>query len=170
MSERLDKYTEHLDMDEQVTVVAAQKCLDKLMLTLQSKTENLEARLRHKNLCIVWLAETTYTANMKSFVEALLINLLGCKMFADVCVVERAHHWLLGVQQFWQAVRVELEEMVNVSLEFAPELALLGYDRDVPSTVRRLVALVLLFVQNSNEMGARTIPGATGLACSYDLP
>ncbi|KAJ1194129.1 hypothetical protein NDU88_003424 [Pleurodeles waltl] len=59
MSERLYKRSEPLDMvewrvseaeDEQVTVTAAQKQLDKLLLTLQAKEEDLEAHSRRNNL------------------------------------------------------------------------------------------------------------------------
>ncbi|KAJ1092662.1 hypothetical protein NDU88_005772 [Pleurodeles waltl] len=86
LTEHLDKHMECLDMvkwrvskaeDEQVTMEAAQKQLDKLMQTLQSKAEDLEASLHRNNLRIVVLTMTTNIANVESFVATLLIRLFG---------------------------------------------------------------------------------------------
>ncbi|KAJ1182462.1 hypothetical protein NDU88_007652 [Pleurodeles waltl] len=86
MSERLDKHTARLDMvechvleveDEQVTTPATQKNINQVLITLQTKSEDLKACFHRNNLRIVVLAESTNIDDMEHYMEQLLIDLLG---------------------------------------------------------------------------------------------
>ncbi|KAJ1125509.1 hypothetical protein NDU88_003938 [Pleurodeles waltl] len=74
--------------DEQVSTMATQKQLEK------AYSLYLDVRSRCNNLSIVGVAESTNVGNIESFVEGLLIELLGCNTFSDLFVVERAHRSL----------------------------------------------------------------------------
>lgn len=100
MSERLDKHTERLDMaerrlseaeDSQVQMEAKQTKVEKQLVAMVSKTEDLEARSRRSNLRLKRVSETTKTGTMEQYVEKLLISMLGRDTFSEVFIVERAH-------------------------------------------------------------------------------
>lgn len=71
-----------------------QKSMEKALLALQDKAEDLEARSRRSNLRITGVPESTVTGNMELFIEKLLTNLLGPETFSSTFVVERAHRSL----------------------------------------------------------------------------
>ncbi|KAJ1108520.1 hypothetical protein NDU88_005896 [Pleurodeles waltl] len=86
MLERLDKHVESPDMvercvseteEEQVTASAAQKRMEKALLTLQAKTEDPEARSCHNNLIFLRLAQSTNISNIERFMEWLLLQIQG---------------------------------------------------------------------------------------------
>ncbi|KAJ1198832.1 hypothetical protein NDU88_002671 [Pleurodeles waltl] len=79
---------------EQATVAGTQKQLERALVTLQEKAEDLEACSWVNNLHIVGLAESTNVENMKSFVEQLLIELLGQETFSDLFMMKWAHRSL----------------------------------------------------------------------------
>ncbi|KAJ1171029.1 hypothetical protein NDU88_002900 [Pleurodeles waltl] len=103
MLEHLDKHTVSLDMaeqhiwvveDEQVTMSGAQKQLDKMALTLQSKTEDLEARSHRSNLRIMGLAKSTEIDNMEKFMEKLY-GIVRARAFFQIFSLwnETFGHW-----------------------------------------------------------------------------
>lgn len=103
MSERLDKHAERLDMSKrrvkeveeaQTETDQVQKQMAKALVTLQDKTEDLEARCRRSNIRITGLPESTPLGNAEQFVEKLLISLLGRDTFSDIFIIERAHRSL----------------------------------------------------------------------------
>ncbi|KAJ1098272.1 hypothetical protein NDU88_003388 [Pleurodeles waltl] len=100
MSDRLDEHAERLEQlkrkmleaeDEHCTVETAQKNVDKLLLTLQAKAEDLEALSRRNNVRIVGIAESTQIDNMERYMKHLLSSLLGHETFTNMYVVELAH-------------------------------------------------------------------------------
>ncbi|KAJ1109587.1 hypothetical protein NDU88_006947 [Pleurodeles waltl] len=107
MAEWLEKHAERLDAmerrvseieDKQAAASIAQKKMDKLLLTLQAKTEDLEARSRRNNLHIVGIAKMMTIDNMGWDIECLLIALLGHDTFSEICIVEHAHRSLAPIQ------------------------------------------------------------------------
>ncbi|KAJ1084847.1 hypothetical protein NDU88_004993 [Pleurodeles waltl] len=101
LSKRLYKHAEHLDLvecwvlddeDEQTTLASAQKKVDKLLLMLQSKAEDLEACSHRKNVRIVGVTESIRVDNMERYVEQLLSDLLARETSSTIFVVEQVHH------------------------------------------------------------------------------
>ncbi|KAJ1162179.1 hypothetical protein NDU88_002654 [Pleurodeles waltl] len=103
MLERIDMHVERLDMverhfsdvnDEQATSAGTQQQKEKTILVLQAKAEDFEGPSQQNNLQIDGLAESTDVSNMESFVELLLIELLGHETFSDIFVEVWAHRSL----------------------------------------------------------------------------
>ncbi|KAJ1172621.1 hypothetical protein NDU88_004465 [Pleurodeles waltl] len=122
MSECIDKHTERLDIaerciseieDKQVTVPATQKLMDKAMLALQSKAENLEAMSQCSSLLIVELAETMNIDNMERYVKRLFTDLLGGEPIHENFVMEGAHQSLAP----WPVTGAELRPIIALLLK-----------------------------------------------------
>ncbi|KAJ1141316.1 hypothetical protein NDU88_007649 [Pleurodeles waltl] len=103
MTERLDKHAERLDQskrcisdieDGQLTMFSSQAKMNKALMALHTKVDDLEARSHRNNLCIVDVAESTDIDNMEGYKERLLVQLLGHDTFSSLFVVERAHRLL----------------------------------------------------------------------------
>ncbi|KAJ1182406.1 hypothetical protein NDU88_007596 [Pleurodeles waltl] len=99
MSERIGKQAKHLEVvqmcvseaeDEQATASTNQKPMDKVLLTLQDKTEDSEARSHSNNLIIWGLAKSTNISNKNPTWN----NFLFLSWSADIFVVEHAQHSL----------------------------------------------------------------------------
>ncbi|KAJ1159290.1 hypothetical protein NDU88_011957 [Pleurodeles waltl] len=68
--------------------------INKELMALQVKVDDLDARSHRNNLRIVGVAESTDINSMESYEECLLFQLLGRDTFSCLSVVERAHHSL----------------------------------------------------------------------------
>ncbi|KAJ1140804.1 hypothetical protein NDU88_007142 [Pleurodeles waltl] len=71
--------------------LTAQKKVDRLLLMLQAKAEDFQARSRRNNVCILGIAELTRVDNMERYVEQLLIDLMDRETFSDMFMSERAN-------------------------------------------------------------------------------
>ncbi|KAJ1173728.1 hypothetical protein NDU88_005554 [Pleurodeles waltl] len=69
--------------------------MDKILQIIANKNEDLEARSRTNNLCIVGIPESTDTCHMEQYVERLLTTVVGREAFSKILVVERAHGALM---------------------------------------------------------------------------
>ncbi|KAJ1152917.1 hypothetical protein NDU88_005691 [Pleurodeles waltl] len=105
LMERLEKHAERLDQSErcisevkdgQAIKSSRHAKMVKELAVLQAKVEDLEARSHRNNLRIVGIAEYIAIDNMESYVERLLVQLLGRETFSSVFVVERAHRVLMA--------------------------------------------------------------------------
>ncbi|KAJ1209044.1 hypothetical protein NDU88_004423 [Pleurodeles waltl] len=101
MMERLDKHVERLDQskrhisdieDGQLTMSSSQAKMNKELMGLQAKVDDLEAISRRNNLRIVGVVESTDIDSMEGYIERLLVQLLVRDTFSSLFVVERAHN------------------------------------------------------------------------------
>ncbi|KAJ1083176.1 hypothetical protein NDU88_003336 [Pleurodeles waltl] len=99
MLDRLEKHAVRLALverrvseaeEEHRMLAIVQKKVDRLLLTLQAKVEDLEARSHRNNVRIVGIAESTQIDNMERYMEQLQFDLRGRKSFSDIFMVELA--------------------------------------------------------------------------------
>ncbi|KAJ1199216.1 hypothetical protein NDU88_003054 [Pleurodeles waltl] len=118
----MDKQVECLDTveqqaseaeDEQITVLAAHKRMEKLLLVLQAKAEDLEACSRRNSLRIVDVAETTNIDNTELFIEQVISDLLGGETFSDMFFVEHPHRTLASQPIPGAAPRPTIARLLN---------------------------------------------------------
>ncbi|KAJ1203531.1 hypothetical protein NDU88_007316 [Pleurodeles waltl] len=77
MTERLNKHGDWLDQS------SSQAKMNKALMALQTKVDDLEARSHRNNLRIVGVAESTDIDIMEGYIERLLDQLLGCVTFSE---------------------------------------------------------------------------------------
>ncbi|KAJ1112780.1 hypothetical protein NDU88_001041 [Pleurodeles waltl] len=93
-----DKHAERLDHvensvstveDGQTELASSHTKCNKDVSALRLKVDDMEARSRRNNLRIVGIAESTAINNMESYIENLLVQLLGRNTFSELFVIER---------------------------------------------------------------------------------
>ncbi|KAJ1088445.1 hypothetical protein NDU88_001602 [Pleurodeles waltl] len=93
---RIPEAEEHISNIEDTVKAKSEQLLqmDKNLKIIANKNEDLEARSRRNNLCIVSIPESTDTRLMEQYVERLLTTLFGTEAYSKILVVERAHRSL----------------------------------------------------------------------------
>ncbi|KAJ1121147.1 hypothetical protein NDU88_009275 [Pleurodeles waltl] len=95
LREQIDKHADRLNAvdqqasdikDDRAASAEAQRRLEKTVLVVQARAEDLEGHFRLNNLCIIGLVESIDIGNMGTFVECLLINLLSHKTLSELFV------------------------------------------------------------------------------------
>ncbi|KAJ1140434.1 hypothetical protein NDU88_006786 [Pleurodeles waltl] len=163
ITESLAKNAERLDMAELIIpeakdehVTAAQKRMNKLLLTLQAKVEDLNLCSGQINLQILGIAESTNIDNREHFVEQLISDLLGCEIYLQMLVVERAHcslapHPIPGALPHPIIDRLLNHRGRDATLRWARELKILNYGGTV-------LSLYPYFIQHEQEAQKRFVP------------
>ncbi|KAJ1217325.1 hypothetical protein NDU88_004919 [Pleurodeles waltl] len=100
IGENIDRHATHLDGVEECIsgledgTTSCTKLVDKmerLLKTMTSKKEDLEARMCRNNICATGIAESTNMGRPAEFVERLLIGHFDHHSFTDTFVVERSY-------------------------------------------------------------------------------
>lgn len=94
--ERLNEAEQRIsNTEDRTTQLQSQVAhMDKLLKVIASKNEDLEARSRRNNICVIGIPESTNTGKMEDFVEKLLTATIGADALSSQFIVERAHRSL----------------------------------------------------------------------------
>ncbi|KAJ1194613.1 hypothetical protein NDU88_003901 [Pleurodeles waltl] len=95
---RIAEAEQRISTTEDILQSMRETCLnmEKVIVFIQVKNEDLKARSIRNNICLLGVPETTNTGETETFVEQLLRAAFGVEHFSNMLVVQRCHRTLEG--------------------------------------------------------------------------